>query len=153
MSAALHLANPDDAAKLLPMVAAFHAEEGLETTSPAREVALAPLLEGSPHGAVWLIGPRAAPVGYIAITFGWSLAYGGLDGMIDEFYIRDTVRGRGVGTEVLIALIKELEAGGVTALHLEVADDNARAGALYQRLGFKRRENYRVMTWFRDPAD
>ncbi|MEL7461387.1 MAG: GNAT family N-acetyltransferase [Pseudomonadota bacterium] len=147
MSASIHLATPDDAVKLLPMIEAFHAEDGVKSDVEGRAAAIAPLLEGSPHGALWLIGPRAAPVGYIAITFGWSLASGGLDGTIDEFFIRETVRGRGVGTEVLIALMSELEAGGVTALHLEVADGNDRAARIYKRIGFKTREKYRVMSW------
>lgn len=147
MSASIHLATPDDALKLLPMIEAFHAEEGVKSDVEARAAAIAPLLDGSPHGALWLIGPQTAPVGYIAITFGWSLSTGGLDGTIDEFFIRETVRGRGVGSEVLIALMTELEAGGVTALHAEVAEGNDRAARIFKRIGFKTREKYRVMSW------
>ena len=147
MSAALHLAAPEDAPKLLPMIEAFHGEEGVTGTPASRADAVSPLLAGSPHGAIWLIGPRAAPVGYIVISFGWSVASGGLIGFIDEFFIRDSIRGRGMGTEVLIALSKELGASGVTGLRLEVATDNDRASALYQRLGFKPRDNYRTMSW------
>ncbi|MEL7025686.1 MAG: GNAT family N-acetyltransferase, partial [Pseudomonadota bacterium] len=105
MSAALHLAIPEDITRLMPMVEALHSEIGISTDAAARDAAVKPLLDGSPHGAIWLIGPRAAPVGYIAITFGWSLALGGLTGSIDEFFVRSQVRGRGVGTEVLAALI------------------------------------------------
>ena len=130
------------------MVEACHAETGIKSSEDAREAAVTPLLEGSPHGAVWLIGPRAAPVGYIAITFSWSLASGGLVGRIDEFFIRDAVRGRGVGTEVLVALIKELEASGLTALHREIGED-ARTMGLYRRLGFAVRGPRHVVTWQR----
>ncbi|MDJ1007495.1 MAG: GNAT family N-acetyltransferase [Paracoccaceae bacterium] len=147
MSAALHLAGPGDAEKLLAMVAAYHAFEGIERSDDERAAAIAPLLEGSPHGAIWLIGPRAAPVGYLAVTFGWSIEMGGLDGFIDEFFIRESVRGRGMGTEVLSALIGELERGGLKALHLEVAPDNDRAARIYRRLGFRPRDGYRLMTW------
>lgn len=136
MSAALHLAAPEDAPKLLAMVEALHNELGLASSLEDRETALVPLLEGSPHGAVWLIGPRAAPVGYIAITFGWSLSKGGLEGHIDEVFVRETVRGRGVGTEVLSALIGELECGGLKALSVGLEDDQTRLGRICARLGF-----------------
>ncbi|MEO1240065.1 MAG: GNAT family N-acetyltransferase [Pseudomonadota bacterium] len=147
MSASIHLAAPDDAVKLLPMIEAFHLERGVRSDVKARAAAIAPLLEGSPHGALWLIGPRAAPVGYIAITFGWSLASGGLTGTIDEFYVRETVRGRGVGSEVLIALMAELETGGVTALHIAMVDEDDRMGRMYKRLGFKLGAPHRVLSW------
>jgi len=147
MTARLHLADPEDLPKLLPLVAAYHGFEGIDRTDAARTSALTPLLEGSPHGAVWLIGPRRAPVGYIAISFGWSIELGGMDGFIDEFYIRESVRGRGMGTEVLATILPELARAGLMALHLEVAPDNTRARKLYEARGFRLRERYRLMTW------
>ena len=147
MTARLHLATDDDLGRLLPMIEAYHALEGISSTEDARQAAVAPLLAGSPHGAIWLIGPRAAPVGYIAITFGWSIEMGGLDGFVDEFFIREGVRGRGMGTEALHALLSELAGSGLRALHLEVAHDNASARRLYGRLGFRLRDSYSLMTW------
>ncbi len=147
MSASLHLAGPEDADKLLPMVEAFHAHEGIQSDPEHRAAAVGPLLNGSPLGAIWLIGPRKSPVGYIAITFGWSLEMGGLDGFVDEFFIRQSVRGRGMGTEVLIALMKELGQSGMKALHLEVGPGNDRAKRIYKRLGFRTRDGHHLMTW------
>lgn len=147
MTAALHLATPDDLHRLEPMVAAYHAVEGIGSTSDHRRAALTPLLEGSPHGAVYLIGPRRAPVGYIAVTFGWSIELGGMDGFIDEIFIRDGVRGRGMGSEVLSALLPRLADAGVKAMHLEVAHTKTRARAFYERHGFTPRERYHLMTW------
>ncbi|WP_374213217.1 GNAT family N-acetyltransferase [Psychromarinibacter sediminicola] len=143
----MHLADADDLDRLLPLVAASHAHEGIEQDDATRRAALAPLLEGSPHGAIWLIGPRRAPVGFIAISFGWSIEMGGLDGFVDEFFIRESVRGRGVGTEVLMGLLPQLAQAGVTALHLEVGRDNDRARKLYEKRGFRMREGNSLMTW------
>lgn len=128
------------------MVAAYHSHEGIESDEPHRRAALAPILEGSPHGAIWLIGPKMAPVGYIAVSFGWSIELGGLDGIIDEFWIRDAVRGRGMGGEALLALQKALQQAGVVALSLEVAHANEAAQRLYARAGFELRD-YAFMTW------
>ncbi|MFK7753550.1 MAG: GNAT family N-acetyltransferase, partial [Sedimentitalea sp.] len=72
MSAALHLAKPDDLERLLTLITAFHAEEGIDSTAQSRESGIAPLLEGIPHGAAYLVGPTRAPIGYVVVTFGWS---------------------------------------------------------------------------------
>lgn len=146
MSAAIHLAGPKDARALLPMVAAYHEEGGIATSPEHREAALAPLLDGSPLGCVYLIGPRSAPIGYIVVSFGWSLEFGGMDGFIDEFYVRRGVRGRGVGSEVLGALVPQLEANGLRALHLEAAAEKPRLRQLYKRAGFRLREDFHLMT-------
>lgn len=45
------------------------------------------------------------------------------------------LRGRGIGTAILRALMSEVQAAGLP-LRLEVASDNAAALRLYQRLGF-----------------
>ncbi len=146
MSAALHLAGPEDLAALMPMVAAYHEEEGITSDDEHRQAALGPLLEASPMGCVYLIGPRRAPIGYLAITFGWSIEFGGMDGFIDEFFIRPGVRGRGVGSEVLHALLPQMDAAGIHALHLEASSDRPRLAKLYSRAGFRLRDGYHLMT-------
>lgn len=143
---ALRLATPDDLDRLMSLVERFHAEAGIDQDDDTRRTALVPLLDGSPHGAIWMVGPRSAPVGYIAVTFTWSIELGGLDAMVDEFFIREKVRGRGMGSEALAALARALSGQGLRALHLEVARDNATAQRLYGRLGFASRDRYHLMT-------
>jgi ribosomal protein S18 acetylase RimI-like enzyme len=142
----LHLAGEADSDKVLPLVAAFHAEMGFDTDAETQLAAVAPLLAGSPYGAAWLIGPRRAPVGYIVATFSWSLAFGGLDAMIDELYIRPAVRGRGMGFEALNGLAKALREGGVHALHLEVDGTDEAAVRFYSRARFTARPGSQLMS-------
>ncbi|MBZ8119100.1 GNAT family N-acetyltransferase [Roseovarius sp. LXJ103] len=143
---AMTLGKPEDIDRLLPLIAAFHTEEGIDLSDAARRAAVLPLLEGSPHGAIYVIGPSRAPIGYACVSFGWSLEYGGLDGILDEIYIRPGVRGRGIGLEVLRGLPKALGAAGMKAIHLEVRGDNAKARALYEALHFELREGYGLMS-------
>ena len=145
MSHLLHLAAKDDLDRLLPMVRAYHQDEGIDVTDEHRRTALEPLLDDSPLGAVWFIGPKMSPVGYVAVSFGWSIEMGGLDGFIDEIWVREKVRGRGMGSEALAVLMKSLREAGVKALHLEVAKGNS-AERIYARAGFRRRD-YALMTW------
>lgn len=142
----LTLAKPDDLERVARMVGDFHAEEGIAQDDATRRGALLPLLEGSPHGAIYLAGPARAPIGYVVICFGWSVEFGGMDGFVDEIYIRPAVRGRGIGSEILMSLPKALAGAGLKALHLEVARDNDRARKLYEKLHFVPRENYVLMS-------
>ena len=130
----------------MPLCTAFQIEEGLPPDPDTLRAALVPLLEGSPHGAVYLVGPVRAPIGYAVVCFGWSLEFGGLDGFLDEIYIRPGVRGRGIGSEILNSLPKALAGAGLKALHLEVRRDNEKARALYAKLHFEPREQYMLMT-------
>jgi len=143
---ALTLARPDDLERLVPLVAAFHDEAGIVQDDTTRRAALTPLLEGSPHGVAYLIGPARAPIGYIILSFGWSMEFAGMDGFVDEIYIRRAVRGRGIGSEVLSNLPKALAGAGLRALHLEVRRDNAKVRGFYEKLRFLPREEYILMT-------
>ena len=145
MSTTIYLATPDDAAKLQSLVTAFHEEHAIETDAAHRASALAPLLEGSPHAAVYMIGPRVSPVGYMIVCFGWSVELGGLDGYLDEFYVRPKVRGRGMGREALSQLHSVMARAGVRSLALEVDSQDARAQRLYRGLGYTARDRYHLM--------
>jgi ribosomal protein S18 acetylase RimI-like enzyme len=65
---------------------------------------------------------------------------------VDELFIREGVRGRGMGGQAIDALAVELAKRGVTAVHLEVGTGNVRGQSFYARRGFARREGYSLMT-------
>ena len=69
-----------------------------------------------------------------------------MDGFVDELYVRPGVRGRGIASEVLIALPRALAGVGLKALHLEVNSSNKSAQRLYRRAGFGLRDGYHLMT-------
>lgn len=144
---ALTLAREGDLDRLLPMVAARRAEAGAgpapdpAAAAETARAALLPLLEGSPHGAVYLVGPARAPIGYVVLSFGWSVAAGGLTARIEEMHIRRAVRGRGIGSEVLGSLPRALGAAGLCAIEVETGREDARARALFTRQRFAPRED------------
>ncbi|MEM9854197.1 MAG: GNAT family N-acetyltransferase [Pseudomonadota bacterium] len=141
----LHRAGPDDHAILARLVADFHAEEQIDTDERHRQRGMRPLLEGSPHGEFFLLGPKRAPAGYALVCYGWSLEYGGLDAYLDEFYLRPGVRNRGIGSDALHAIAQYLTAKGALALALEVDFDNEAALHTYTKLGFVARGRYGLM--------
>lgn len=146
MSTAIHLCTAEDMPRLAPLLSAFREEFGLTQDDAARERAVRPLLEGSPYGACYLLGPTRAPVGYVIVTFGWSVELGGMDSWIDEIFIRPPVRGRGIALEALNAVSRSLARAGINAIHLEADRQTPEAHRLYIRAGFELRERYCLMT-------
>lgn len=128
---ALHLCTPDDASRLLALVAQADHEAARRRDA---EAAFGALLDGSPHGACYLLGPKVSPVGYVALSFGWSPLQGGLVGRIEDLFIRPGVRGRGMAAEVMQVLAVALAPHGVTALAVEALPRHV---ALFQRAGFR----------------
>lgn len=133
----LTLTTREDIPRLLPMVAAFHEEVGLDTTEELREASLNALWDLDIQAAIWLIGPKRAPVGYLAVGFGYSISLGGREARIDEFFIRSKVRGRGMGTQALGGLLPALHQMGVRALHADLALADATARKLFERAGLR----------------
>jgi diamine N-acetyltransferase len=84
----------------------------------------------------WLLEFEAKTVGYVVLTFGFSLEYGGLDAYVDELFVKPEFRGRGFASRALAFLTLECQKLNVVALHLEVDNDNHTAKSLYAKLGF-----------------
>ena len=69
----------------------------------------------------------------LALT--WSQEGGGLTVWVDELYVLPEFRGRGLGS----ACFRELRAlyPAAARFRLELAPDNLRARALYERMGYQ----------------
>ncbi|MFC5705641.1 GNAT family N-acetyltransferase [Aeromonas eucrenophila] len=77
-------------------------------------------------------GAREEPLGYL-----WhALQADRGETFICDFYMDPTHRGQGYGKAAMAVLEAELKAIGVDQIKLRVAQDNPRALALYQELGF-----------------
>lgn len=123
--------------RVLRLLGDSHRERAIARDEAARRAALLPLLDGSPHGAVYLAGPERAPIGHVIIGFGWSVAGGGLSGVIDDIYLRPAVRGRGIGTELLQNLPKSLARAGLATIRIEMESDDARTRRLCEKAGLR----------------
>lgn len=103
---------------------------------------LAKILNNDSLGRVWLINHGSEVVGYIVLTFGYSLEYRGRDAFIDEFFIRESCQGQGVGTSTLQFIESVCPSLEIKAVHLEVERKNTTAQSLYRKVGFKDQERY-----------
>ncbi len=56
--------------------------------------------------------------------------------LLDAIAVHENYRGQGIGSKLIEELFKWSKANGFKAIHLEVVDENPKAKALYERLGF-----------------
>lgn len=137
-------AGREDLDWLTAAMQAFYAEVESHFEPHQARAALAQLLAEPTLGRLWLI--RAGePVGYLALTFGFSLELGGRDAFIDDLYIQPRSRSQGIGTRALELAIEQADQLGIRVMHLEVDHTNHRARELYARLGFEERNRYFLM--------
>jgi len=145
MTTAITLASAEHAAQVLGLMHRYHEEAKLPYDDAHRADVATPLLDGSPLGAVWIIGPNRAPLGYVIISFGWSMAHGGMVGWLEEVYIRASVRNRGIGTEVMHAVVVNLRQAGLKAMHVQLPPA-APATGFCKRVGFAPVDGFTQMT-------
>ena len=104
------------------------------------------LLRDPALGRVWIIAADAETIGYIVMAFDYSLEYRGRGAWVDEFFIRRSHRGQGLGTQALEFFCAQAKALGVSVVHLEVNHEN-RALELYRRNGFEDHYRYLMTKW------
>lgn len=86
-----------DVPLLVEMRRGFYAHEGLRFDEAVARAALAGLMQDEARGFSWFIRLGKETVGYVVLTFGYSLEFQGRDAFVDELYLRASARGRGVG--------------------------------------------------------
>ncbi len=109
--------------------------------------ALGAALAGDPMAHIWLIEDGGEPVGYLAVTLGFSIEAGGRDAFIDELYLDEASRGRGLGARALEFAEAECRKLGVRRLCLEVERHNPGARRLYERAGFRDHDRFLMSRW------
>lgn len=142
MTFTFRLASESEIATVLRFMRAFYAGEEYPFDERAAGAALVELVRAPDLGRVWLIAEDEEPVGYVVLTFGYSLEFHGRDAFVDELFVRTERRGRGAGTAALRFVMEACPALGVHALHLEVERVNTAAQALYRRFGFHDHDRY-----------
>jgi GNAT superfamily N-acetyltransferase len=131
---------PSDVARLVGLMSEFYAESGYPV-HPQRAAETFAVLVGDPRlGRVWLLESGGADAGYLVVTLGYSMEYGGTDAFLDDLFVRAPFRGSGLGTAALKAAREFCLDHGVRALHLEVERGNGPAQRLYRAAGFEDNE-------------
>lgn len=93
-------------------------------------------ISGGTYARIFILEYEGQPAGYGLVAKTFSQESGGYVYWLEELYIMEEYRSRGLGSE-FFAYVEQHKEEGVTRFRLEVEEDNTRARALYERLGYK----------------
>ncbi|MBX3495588.1 MAG: GNAT family N-acetyltransferase [Parvibaculum sp.] len=126
-----------DRALLEELVRDYYAFDGHEYDAAEQGPALDRICAGEPNARAFIIRDGGEAAGYLILSLGFSVEYGGTDGFIDELHLLEAYRGRGLGRAVMDVAERAAKEAGIRYLHLEVEQHNARARRLYDTRGYE----------------
>lgn len=88
----------------------------------------------SRYAQIYILEHDGLPAGYALTARTFSQEAGGIVIWIEEIYIREEFRSRGLGREFFFYIEKT---GDAARLRLEVEEDNTGAAALYRKIGYE----------------
>ena len=88
-------------------------------------------------GRAWLIYQDEQIVGYVMIVFMFSFEYGGSIAFLDELYLNENARGKGLGKKAVAFVQDQAQKLSLKLLYLEIEQHNATAQKLYLAAGFE----------------
>ena len=138
MNVNFQAADASDEEVIGSLVREYYALDGIAFHSEQVLPALLILLQNEALGRVWRIqteGQDAA--GYMILTFGYDIEFGGRLATLTDLYLKPRFRGRGLGTAAFRFLEEFCRDQRVNALELQVLPRNAGAQRLYRRCGFE----------------
>ena len=88
-------------------------------------------------GRSWLILSDNEIVGYIILTFIFSFEYQGKIAFLDELYLNENARGKGIGSQAIQFIVEESKKLALQLIYLEIENHNQNAQKLYIASGFE----------------
>jgi GNAT superfamily N-acetyltransferase len=137
MIARIRFAKTSDFEPLLRLVAAYYKFDSIAFDEQGTGLALSKLLRNKSLGRAWVIDTGTALAGYAILTYNYDLEFGGLQGMLTDFFIASRYRRKGLGARMIDAVRKFCISEGIGTIELQVTRDNRNAVAFYTVLGFK----------------
>jgi len=147
MPPSFRIATDSDADLLLPIMREYYAFDDHPFDLEKARAAVMGLLREPALGRVWLICDGENVVGYLVLTFGYSLELLGRDAFVDEFFLLENYRRQGWGRQTIEFVEQAARALGVHAIHLEVTRHNEGARQFYPKLGFEDRGHHLMSKW------
>lgn len=133
---------------LLELMQEFYAIEHLPYDEGVARRSAEQLFHQPLFGVIHLMEAENQVAGYVVLTFGFSLEFHGRDALVDELYVREAWRGRGLGKAALAFVESICHKEGIAALHLEVDRGNTRAQEIYRKAGYKDHDRFLLTKWF-----
>ena len=125
-----------DIDQLLVLIQDFYQHFDYPYTESEKRLTLENLFERPTAGRIYLIQKDEKIVGYVFLSFYFSIEFGGVTAFIDELFVLPRDRGQGIGSRVIHLVEQKCLELNLKAIHLESERTNKGAIALYLKLGF-----------------
>jgi ribosomal protein S18 acetylase RimI-like enzyme len=125
-----------DIDQLLVLIQDFYQHFDYPYIELEKRLTLEDLFERPTAGRIYLIQKEQKIVGYVFLSFYFSIEFGGRTAFIDELFVLPGDRGQGIGSKVINLIEQKCLELNLKAIHLESERTNERATALYLKLGF-----------------
>ncbi len=146
-------AEPAQAGVVGRLLHEFNTEFGSPTPSAEDFAARFDTLLVGDDVLVLLAGSTTAPTGFAFLTLRPTPYGDGPLAQLEELYVRQGQRGRGIGTELLLDAIEHVRARGSEEMHINVDEIDEDTRRFYERHGFTNiqpGEDYRMLCYLRE---
>jgi GNAT superfamily N-acetyltransferase len=152
MSVVIEDVGEEDLGDLLPLMRAYCDFYGVDP-SDERLLALSRTLIADPeHEGVQFLAraeETGEPVGFATVFWSWSTLSASRLAVMNDLFVAEAARGQGAAEALIEACRGRAARHGATSLEWQTAKDNARAQAVYERVGGQRSEwlDYSLAVW------
>ena len=147
MNPVFQLLSDHELPVLLELMREFYAQTHMTFSENTARAAVDELLKDPSQGEIYFVFHGSDLAGYVALTFCFSLEFHGRFALLDELYIREPFRHRGLGKAAMAFAENSCRHAGVKALRLEVGDNNSTAQALYTASGLQKDSRFLFTKW------
>ena len=126
-----------DIANISVLMVDFYAIDNYPIDIEKSKALLNQFIDNPELGLAWLIYTNDIVVGYMILTFVFSFEYQGKIAFLDELYVTEKARGRGIGSKAIRFIKDESHKLSLKLIYLEVEPHNKKAQNLYLANGFE----------------
>ena len=138
----IELVRKKDLVELLPLMRAYCDFYRASPTDQALLNLAAALIDNPDSEGAQLIArePGGGAVGFATIFWTWSTTHACRIGVMNDLFLAERARGRGLAEQLIMACRSECARQGARRLTWQTAPDNLRAQAVYDRIGATREQ-------------
>lgn len=126
-----------DIETIVSLMEKFYAIDNYPIKSDVSKALFEEFISNKNLGKAWLIVSDNEIVGYLILTFVFSFEYQGKIAFLDELYITEKARGKGIGSRAIEFIKDESHKLSLKLIYLEVEPHNKKAQNLYIASGFE----------------
>lgn len=127
---------PSDIENIVLMMRDFYAIDNYPIDIEVSKTLFTEFINNENLGKAWLIFDENEIIGYVILTFVFSFEYQGRIAFLDELYLSEKARGKGIGKKTMDFIQIQAQELKLKIIYLEVENHNENAQNLYLKSNF-----------------